>query len=226
MDLELAKRYYGISDEAATTSIPKTLYSPGDTCHESSRDDDHFALSFSQYPDEDLNDDGGSDALSARIKQRYIVSRADAQEIASKSLDICTTARPESNWTQWDMKLIMFPMPCLDPSTQKVILGYRCKGCNFSEGHVNCYRRCQLSLPGGIDVSYDRNTSRDLHGERSCSVAVAKGRLYTAEEILAHFTECTGTQELLADYALELQRPPPSETETTKRKGRKRARHA
>lgn len=224
IDLELAKREYDLIDEAAIASIPKKQYSRHDTCHESASPNGNYEVL--RIPSYDLSDGGTSATVPAPAGIRYIVSRAEAQKVGSVAPQLNTATDGEPTHKRFAGELTLSPMPCLDSKTQKVILGYRCKGCSFVSGH-NSYCNCQLSLPGGVDVAPDWNwpATHESGGEYSCAAGIARGRLYTAEEILAHFTECTSTQELLADYALELQRPPPSETKTTKRKGRKRARY-
>lgn len=61
-------------------------------------------------------------------------------------------------------------------------------------------------------------------GVLSCKGVIAKGRLYTAGEMLAHFTECEGAQMLLGEYVRELLRAPISERALRKRRERKGAR--
>ena len=86
---------------------------------------------------------------------------------------------------------------------------------------IRCYNLgCpgyQRSLPNGVDV----NEYGNMGGVLSCKIEVARGRLYTPEEMLAHFAECDRTQVVLGNLVLELHRPElPSPKKARRRKRR------
>ena len=59
-----------------------------------------------------------------------------------------------------------------------------------------------MSLPGGVDVEgkpYTDDPTELLGGMYSCKGEIAKARLYTASEMLAHFSDCQPTKALLRD---------------------------
>ncbi|KAL2059515.1 hypothetical protein ABVK25_000808 [Lepraria finkii] len=98
-------------------------------------------------------------------------------------------------------------MKSLEPKTQTIIPAYQCKGC-AREQH-------------GSESSAD--AWQQVTPRRTCrvAVAVARGRQYTEEEMLAHFADCGPAQAMMVDLAEELQRPVPTAEEVRQKKRRR-----
>ena len=148
----------------------------------------------------------------------YLVSSANAAWIykvpnkSSGHVRMPCTERHKYSWHQ-----AAVPIPHLEPRTQIVTRGYRCKGCTraihsgtiWHDERPHCYG-CQLSMPNGLDINHanthlSRPKCHQEHawnasqGAISCRIDIANGRLYTRDELLVHLAECAEAQSLLAD---------------------------
>ncbi len=221
MPLERAIAEFAIKDEKAIESLPKIVCPP--------KDIDYFVL-----PDyESLYGSPDSQGIYSRtlplqtrqFREVFLVSRAEAKKT---SIALGQAPKPSVGFdseTPRRFDLAVIQLPSLDPKTQQSIPAYRCRGCTMAE---HCCLACQLSLPNGADIPHEFVPwlwrPRHTEGVPTCKAMIAKGRLYTEDEILVHFADCGETQALMADFAAELHRPAPTEKEIAKKKARKNAR--
>ena len=85
-----------------------------------------------------------------------------------------------------------------------------------------CRSGCQISLPDGVDVPVESADAwQQVTPRRTCRVAVARGRQYTEEEMLAHFADCGPAQAMMVDLEEELQRPVSAAEEVRQKKRRR-----
>lgn len=158
----------------------------------------------------------------------FLVTRAEVRKFGTTATittrDQVPKALPPTRRvdSQTPRFLPLIPMPCLDTNTQATLPTYCCRSC-MTAPH-DCWEYCQLALPNGVDIPHVAGASGSSVGVLSCKGVIAKGRLYTTGEMLAHFTECEGAQMLLGEYVRELLRAPISERALRKRRERKGAR--
>ena len=215
VSLDQATRDFGITGKAKTNSLPKMRYLP---------ENDSRNLPLKQL--------GG---LHKPPKHVYLVSGIEAAKLGKYIVTLWTFDKRGDRNTHQNWAMAVFPMKSLEPKTQTIIPAYQCKGCAREQhGYESvwrpstttfCQSGCQISLPDGVDVPMESADAwQQVTPRRTCRVAVARGRQYTEEEMLAHFADCGPAQAMMADLAEELQRPVPTAEEVRKKRRRQRAR--
>ena len=187
-------------------ALPKILFSIGR----------HYTIGQDSY----RIDFFGEHSQGSSGKKRCLFSKAGARRFGSEP-----EPDPQSEENRGDLsRRLAISMPYLDTKIDALVPTYHCKACarqSYSRMKIRCYNPgcpgCQRSLPNGVDV----NDCGNMDGVLSCKIEVAHGRLYTPEEMLAHFVECDRTQEVLGNLVLELHRPElPSPKKARRRKRR------
>ncbi|MCJ1453733.1 hypothetical protein MMC28_004082 [Mycoblastus sanguinarius] len=131
--------------------------------------------------------------------KRNLISRAEARKLGRKDL-------VERQWDKRNIArafqryMCLTPVPVLDPKNKSLERGLQCLGCKLNhERHPYPCLYCQISLPGGVDKEctlWEDTRHLGTTATMTCRMLIARARLHSRTEILAHFVECPGAQTI------------------------------